>query len=283
MNSGRIIRNCPPTGLSQARAVAHRAVQLVTAAARANLDPAADDSHSNLGWEQTSKRFISQPLPSQDGNHFVGLTLAPLCLEFIENDQNLASRELQGLALSDAFNWLDGQLTNRGLKPASVARIPYALPTDVEAVSGFDTEDIADQMECLAGWFDLAATHLEQFAATHSDLSPGPGPVRCWPHHFDIATYVQLETGDFESARGVGVGLSPGDESYDQPYFYINPWPHLDPSDLPDLPDPGHWHTQGFVGAIATGDEVLTLDDIAQGLPQFIGRAFDVGQARLGF
>ena len=282
MTSESIIRNCPPTELSHARAVAHRAVQLVTAAARANLEPAADDSHSNLGWDKTSRLFVSQPLPGQDGDRFVGLTLAPLRLNVIENDQSQASCNLQGLALSDAFRWLDGQLMDRGLSPASGARIPYGLPTEVEAVSGFQTEDVADQMECLAGWFDLAAVHLEQFAAVHTDLSPGPGPVRCWPHHFDIATYVQLETGDFESARGVGVGLSPGDESYNQPYFYINPWPHLDPSDLPDLPPPGHWQTEGFVGAIATGEEVLTLDDIARDLPQFIGRAFDIGQTRLG-
>ena len=282
MTSESIIRNCPPTELSEARAVAHRAVQLVTAAARANLEPAADDSHSNLGWDQTSRQFVSQPLPGQDGDHFVGLTLAPLRLNVIESDRSQASCDLQGLALSDAFRWLDEHLTDRGLSPASGARIPYGLPPEVEAISGFHADNVDDHMECLAGWFDLAAAHLEQFAASHSDLSPGPGPVRCWPHHFDIATYVQLETGDFESARGVGVGLSPGDESYKQPYFYINPWPHLDPSDLPDLPPPGHWHMEGFVGAIATGEEVLTLDDIAQDLPQFIGRAFDIGQTQLG-
>ncbi len=274
------IRACPPTELSDARAIAHKAVQLVTAAARANLEPAADDSHSNLGWDAAGDRFLSQPLAGQDGDLFVGLALSPLRLDLISNGQSHSMYEMHGQAMSDAYKWLDSQLSDRGLKPASGAHIPYALPPEAAAVSAVATDQVADQMACLAAWFDLAATHLEQFAADNSDLSPGP--VRCWPHHFDIASYVQLETGDFESARGIGVGLSPGDESYDQPYFYINPWPHLDPSGLPDLPAPGHWHTEGFVGAIATGEEVLMLDDIAQGLPHFISRAFEIGRNQLG-
>jgi len=93
---------------------------------------------------------------------------------------------------------------------------------------------------------------------------------------------VGLEEGNFETARGVGVGLSPGDDAYNQPYFYINPWPHLDPSTLPDLPMPGHWHTSGFTGAIATGQEVLTLPDVEAGLSRFITEAFSAGRARLG-
>ena len=76
--------------------------------------------------------------------------------------------------------------------------------------------------------------------------------------------------------------MSPGDESYAQPYFYINPWPHLDASDLPDLPPPGHWHTQGFVGAIATAEETLSLDNIGLELPAFIKGAFIIGRKKLG-
>ena len=106
--------------------------------------------------------------------------------------------------------------------------------------------------------------------------------MRCWPHHFDIGTYVQLQAGDSETAKGIGIGMSPGDESYDQPYFYINPWPHMDPSGLPKPPAPGHWHTEGFVGAIATGEEILTLEDVSRGLHNFVKRAFDIGRQQIG-
>src|SRR3989454_4741930 len=35
-------------------------------------------------------------------------------------------------------------------------------------------------------------------------------------------------------------------------YLYVSPWPRFD-GNLPALPPPGHWHTEGFFGAVATG------------------------------
>ena len=276
------LRRLAPSSLSVARAQAHRASQLLTLAARANLTPVTDDSHTNLGWDQDTKQFLSWPLPEGGGDIVVALTLQPLRLELLNGSESLAALDLAGRSYDAALTWLDDILVGNGLQSASSAGLPYDLPPEVEAVATFEPQTIATELGVLATWFDLADRVLTQFAGTIADLSPGPGPVRTWPHHFDIATYVQLETGDFEAARGIGVGMSPGDESYGQPYFYINPWPHLDAFDLPEAPAPGHWHTAGFVGAIATGDEVLSLKTIEPGLGTFISTAFGIGRQRLG-
>ena len=82
-----------------------------------------------------------------------------------------------------------------------------------------------------------------------------------------------------ETARSVGIGLSPGDHYYPQPYVYVSPSPHLKAADLWALPPPGHWHTQGFVGAVATGDEILALDDRRVGLCAFVRAACETGRA----
>lgn len=113
------------------------------------------------------------------------------------------------------------------------------------------------------------------------DAKPGPGPIRCWPHHFDIATYVALGSGDPETAPGIGAGLSPGDESYGQPYFYVNPWPQPQAGALPGDIAPGRWHTDGFVGAVATGDDVLSLPDIISGTSAFVRMAYQAGRSLL--
>ena len=89
--------------------------------------------------------------------------------------------------------------------------------------------------------------------------------------------------GDFGTARAVEVGISPGDESYGEPYFYISPSPQLNIDNLPHLPTPGHWHTKGFVGAIATATEVLSMSNISNELPLFIDDAFTIGRKALGF
>ncbi len=282
MTKESVRKSVPLRSLGSARATAHKAVQLATKAARANLDAVPDDSHSNLGWDRTGKRFVSQPIPSGDGDCLVAVSFGPLTLGLVRGAAEVASLDLDNVTDSDAMSWLDAQLEAAGLAKASGVELPYDLPEDVEAVQSYRSSKHGYTLDVLSEWFDFAAGLLSRFASENAHLTPGPSPVRCWPHHFDVATYVGLEEGDFETARGIGVGMSPGDESYDQPYFYINPWPHLDAADLPALPAPGHWHTQGFVGAIATAEEVISLDDAESGMAAFVQGAFAIGREKLG-
>ena len=84
------------------------------------------------------------------------------------------------------------------------------------------------------------------------ELNPGASPVRCWPHHFDLATLILLDPdADAETARSIGVGLSPGDAARPEPYFYVLPWPRPT-GDLPAL-DGGAWNTGGWAGRRAGG------------------------------
>ncbi|GBF25506.1 hypothetical protein MnTg02_00538 [bacterium MnTg02] len=282
MTNQNDLRRHPARSLDGARDMAHKAVQLVTKAARANLTAEHDDSHSNLGWKGDLGAFVSQPLPGNSGDLFVGLNISRLSLMIVSDGQAGPSLELAGVSDSDAGEWLDGQLAQSGLRAASPASLPYDLPASAAGIKVYATDGLGDALATLSAWFSFAEVQLERFAASQAQLSPGPSPVRCWPHHFDIATYVGLEAGGAETNRGIGVGMSPGDESYGQPYFYINPWPHLDADRLPGLLPPGHWHTQGFVGAIATAEEVLSLDNIAEKMPAFVNDAFAIGREKLG-
>src|SRR5918912_81934 len=84
---------------------------------------------------------------------------------------------------------------------------------------------------------------------------------RCWPHHFDIATLLE-----FAGGRSIGAGLSPGDESCDGPYWYVNHYPATPRRDLPPLAGGGTWNTSGWVGAIlplSRGGDVQAFLDSA--------------------
>ena len=281
MDLDKNLQACAPSSLVEARTIAHQAVQLLTSAARANLEPVEDDSHSSLMWDAPAKRFLSQPMPLNDAAMLIGLSLSPLRLDVVQGDETCAKLDMDGQTTAGTFQWLDRHLREAGLNPASNVTLPYELPEAVAKTDRFLPKTVSVQLSTLAAWFDLANTLFARFANDCADLKPGPSPVRCWPHHFDIGTYVQLEAGSAEDARGIGLGMSPGDESYGQPYFYVNPWPHLDPADLPDPPSPGHWHTEGYVGAVATADQVLTLEDLPEALLSFVESAFAVGRAGL--
>ena len=66
--------------------------------------------------------------------------------------------------------------------------------------------------------------------------------------------------------------MSPGDGSYPQPYFYVSPWPYPEGSALPALAS-GKWHTEVWVGAVLTGDEILSKTDQQRFVQDFIQQA----------
>ena len=275
------LRRMAPAHLGAARDTAHRAIQHLTRAARANLSPAPDDSHSNLEWIPEHRALVSQPIASPRGPLRIGLSIVGFEL-FVQNaGAHETLGQLDGHSDEAVAGLLDQRLAEDGLVPSAVIALPYELPPAVAAIDSYDLAPLKESTSVLAAWYDLAASALENIAKANRHIAPGPSPVRCWPHHFDIATYLSLEEGDFEAARGIGIGMSPGDESYGEPYFYVNPWPHLDPAALPKAPAPGHWHTDGFVGAIATASEITSVAKIQAGLAAFLESAVSAGRDAL--
>ena len=289
----RGLRSTSPTRLGDARAEAHRAIQLVAQTALANLEPAGDDSHTNFGWSPLDRTFRSQPLETASGERsVVALSLVPLALALERNQRPVARLDLAGRSIEEAQSWLDDSLIGAELHPTAGIELPYELPAEVIRVQRLGHAGATEGLPALASWFDLIHSILVPFM---SDIPGGdrpadprgtgprglsPSPIRCWPHHFDLATFVSVTSAATEGA-GVGIGLSPGDENYAQPYIYVNAWPHLADDGLPDIPAPGRWHTDEFVGAVATGEEILEFEAPCEAVEHFIRSAFDVSLERM--
>ena len=228
-----------PNSLVEARLQAYQAVQWLARVARANLAPLPDDSHTSLSWDETGSALVSAEFP---GKIKFGLRLPSLIL-FATGHGEL---ELDGKRDARAGAWIDGVAKAAGLKPASGAKLPYEIP----ARQGLYERQL--QQQALGYWYEAAVDIIEEIRDKIASIGAGPSPLRCWPHHFDIATLLTLKAG-----RSINIGMSPGDDHYDQPYFYVSPWPRPTVEALPALPGIGHWHTDGFLGAVATADQVL--------------------------
>ena len=116
-------------------------------------------------------------------------------------------------------------------------------------------------VEALDAWFanaELSLSHIQRQMMAHKFAVSS---VRCWPHHFDLSTLTTLPMRAAETTGYVGVGLSPGDEYYNEPYFYISVYPDPDSTMLPDLPKFGHWHTHEFTAAVMPAHRLLTAQD----------------------
>jgi hypothetical protein len=270
-----------PTALVKARTLAHHAAQWPTKAARANLEALPDDSHSSLEWDGAHGALFSQPLPAGGADVRVGLRLGGLALILKRGNLVLDTYELAGRRDSMVGVWLDSALRALGLKAATGVTLPYTIPSHpVARGSAYAFSGEMEAFDELVSWFDAATDMLDEVRGGCADGQAGA--VLCWPHHFDIAMLINFEASSDGAARSIGAGLSPGDHYYHQPYVYVSPWPHLKAAGLPLLPPPGHWHTHEFVGAVATAEQILALDERRAGTLEFVRAAYAIGREKLG-
>ena len=266
-----------PRALVAARNQAQQAVQWVTRLSRANLPVRPGDSHSNFGWHRDRQALVSHELAASDKAVYrAGLRIDAMSLFIAEGATAIGEFALDGRNDTEAGHWLDGLADRIGLRPASGVSLPYQLP--VASGNRYTCAAARPDFVTLARWFDAADDILQETRMKLVAVTPGPSPVRCWPHHFDIATLLSLASGDPETVPSFGIGMSPGDDFYAEPYFYVSPWPVPPLEVLPDLPKPGHWHTDGFTGAVATAHDVLSQPDRRLALRRFVDGAVAIAR-----
>jgi len=265
-----------PKALTEARLQAHHAIQWATRLARANLAPMPDDRQTNLGWDRADRALLSHDCAGGKSDALrVGLRVETMTLIVQRGSAITDQFPLDGHTHAEAGAWLDQIAGAAGLALPGGATLPYAIPMHpVGDGAPYACAARRGEFAVLAAWFDSAD---EILTAMRSSLPAGAAsPVRCWPHHFDIATLWTLGEGDAETAPSVGIGMCPGDNYYPQPYFYVSPWPPPAPKKLPALSSPGGWHTCGFVGAVLSGDTIVPMPDRRGGVRRFLDTASDI-------
>jgi hypothetical protein len=233
-----LVGNIDPASLVDTRLQAHHAVQLVVALGISFLPAAANDSHTNLEW-LPGRALAGRTIPGR--SPFRGaLRLDPLILMMLDDSGDVLDEyRLAGRTLAQAFRWLQEAVRAVG-GPAErlTDRKHYSIPPHPVGEGAQFLPDEARGRE-LSAFFHGASLALGEIQARRPEASE----VRCWPHHFDLATLLTLAPG-----RTVGAGLSPGDDSYAEPYYYVTPYPY------PKGPFPplrtGLWHTTNWVGAV---------------------------------
>lgn len=262
--------NWPDSGgdpsLVAARLQIHHAAQLLTAFAGACVEPKDDDSHRSLSWLPEHRALVTEPGVSDGESVSVRLVFETLTVQVIRNGRVHDGFELRGRTLDEARRWLAEQ--------ATLAWPEFEIPAHpVAEGQPFDVEPA--EAARLASWFHSAAWALAPIASRHD-----AGPVRCWPHHFDIATLITLPSARADGTTPtVGVGMAPGDGSYSAPYGYVSPWPPPWDEPRPAL-DHGHWHTEGWLGAVLPAAEWVSSGGPGT-VEAFFARAIEASQELL--
>jgi len=249
-----LLGTVPPHELVDAREQLHHSVQLIAAAGKSLISERPDDSHTSMHWNDTEKAFEGEPIGNSP-SLIVGISPANLTLYVRQHNQgNLSPYALQDTTLASALTWLISIFGASGFAVSNLTlKMHYEIPP--HPVSGGQTFHISnpDHFKEISRYFANANNILHAVKS----IIPDTGSVRCWPHHFDMALLITIDKDkSAEDTRSIGIGLSPGDTQYSEPYFYISLWPHPDvqKTKLLDLPV-GRWNTEGWVGALLLASE----------------------------
>ena len=235
--------------LTDERLQLHYAAQFATAAGISYLTALPDDSHTNLEWVPRLGALLSRSIAARTPFH-VGVRIADLTLLFTDATQAVgATFALKGHTIADGADWIAEQVSAAGADATRFTlKRHYELPAHAVATGAPFAVERAESFAELSTWFSNAALMLGNLAAANRDASE----VRCWPHHFDIATLIELDGG-----RTIGAGLEPGDGYYAEPYFYVNLRPAPSAAAVVTaLAGGGSWHTREWVGAVLPGSRI---------------------------
>jgi hypothetical protein len=272
----------PTPGLLDAWRQLHYAGQVASEVGKAWAVAQADDSHSSLGWEDGRLFGVWVPAVRR-----LRAALRARDLELALVDEKgavLARHALHGAKLDETMAWMRNAAERAaGLPPRRVAVPAPDLPPHRVAEGAAFSVDPATGAE-LARLLEGANTVLCEVA---NELRGGP--VRVWPHHFDMATLALVEERAGAATKTIGVGLAPPDAIAASGYWYVSPWAQQELATASRWPALAHgrWIDRG--GALRMAalplDELAAVDGGAErraAVADFLSAAVEACRANLG-
>jgi hypothetical protein len=263
------VGSVPPEKLVTAREQLHHAVQLIAAAGKYLIPERSDDSHTSLHWNEVKKAFEGETIGEQQAFH-VGLRPADLTLYIRDKVDNKSSDFiLKDNTIDLAFTWMKGMIEKKDVNISELSlKMHYDIPSNpVSEGEKFKFEN-SDHFSEIGRYF----ANANQILLAIKNIIPEAAHIRCWPHHFDIATLITINKDNTaEEARSIGIGFTPGDGGYTEPYFYITPWPYpdLQKITLPTL-SAGNWHSEGWVGGVLKASEICSHHNQSESVGDFM-------------
>lgn len=241
--------NLKTKALHTVRVELHRAIQIVGATGRSYSPPSIEDAYGSLHWHGDSGIMMSQVVGT-DQRIYAGLSFSKFVLGIYHEDgAEIDSLHLNGYRFAEAVAWFRKVLNNAGLDGNVLSLdLPYEIPeygTQSDQEFRFKHKKVFSEFSKL---YENAALVLGYYQRNNSKNAT---EMKCWPHHFDLAIQLIYDVdGEPDQKNYIGLGFSPGDDTYKRPYYYINLWPYPDikEQDLPSFQG-GSWNTKGWFGA----------------------------------
>jgi hypothetical protein len=271
-----------PQELIETRLQMHYAVQFIAIIGSALAEPLPDYSHTSLQWHPELEVFVGTLIRTIKPFR---VALDPVSLTAIILDKQgdtIATFTLHQQTMKEALDWHKQEIAKLGVDVSNI-ELPTYPPADfpdhvIAHDATFDANSGQFGRQELANYYANTNQILQEIVAIAEEASA----IHIWPHHFDIATLITLGGTKNGELMTVGIGMSPGDTSYNEPYWYVSPYPYPNLENLPPLDGNGFWHTQHWVGAVLTASKLSSEPDMQrQQITAFLNSAFPASKALL--
>ena len=257
-----------PGALTDARLQLHHAAQIAVSAAISYIPARSDDSHTALTWVASNGALVTEQITAA-APFRIGVRVEDLTLHAIDSElRSTNSFNLAGRTVGEANDWLGAVAAEAGLDLARLKSAKhYTIPGHPVASGAPFSAQIGSALAELSKYWSNAGMVLDDLVRA----TEGASPVRTWPHHFDMASLITLPGAG--PRRTIGVGQSPGDDSYPEPYWYVGPNPYPPVTALPAIAGSGHWHVERWVGAVLVASDYVGAPDQPSQVAAFLASA----------
>jgi hypothetical protein len=282
-NLWRQINPINPQTFSASRVQLHYAIQFIAVVGLALAPPQEDYSHTAMEFNSESNTFIGKLISGK--NPFrVALEPVNLISQIIDvQNHPIAEFSWDGKTMAEAFDWHKQEIAKLGADTSQIQSFeipPDDFPdADFARGAAFDASKDAEIRQEVTNYFANTQILLQEIALANS----GSTPIDIWAHHFDMAIKILLPGEKNGESMSIGIGISPGDFSYNEPYWYVIPWPYLPKENLPALEEESFWHTEDWIGAVLLSSQLTKdTDEQQKQLRKFLDLAITAGKTFLG-
>jgi hypothetical protein len=256
--SWQILDTLNTQDFTETRLQLHYGIQFIAAVGSALAEPLPDFSHTSLNWSPDLEVFIGAPIRAAKPFR---VALDPVMLTSILLDQQgetISVFPLHQKTLAEGMTWLKGEVAQLGADVSKIELLSYPEDFPDHAIAHgtpFNVEKAEAERQELSRYYANTHLVLQEIVEDVVDASK----IHIWPHHLDMATLIFMPIQKRGEPITIGVGLSPGDINYAEPYWYVSPYPYPAPENLPFLDGEGFWHTQEWLGGVLPASR-LTQD-----------------------
>ena len=233
----------------------HQAVQFIALAGKHLLPEKADDSNTNMLWNETLNSYTGNVLP-QYRRVAIRLPDLSLCI-YDEKDFVVQAMEMSGYTWSELYDWLEKALQANNIDTGNLKpTLHYEISNhNLYETSFFDKPD-NEAAKQVASLRSNIREILKEIVADYPEASH----IRIWPHHFDTGTFIPVNNKKGTMTASIGLGLAVADDMVNEPYFYVNHWLEKPLEKYPELPAPskGKWIINGWKGSVLPLSAVIS-------------------------